>query len=385
MKGKTLKPDLLKLFAGILVLAALILIGYEGYKCLKIDDSDTYNESFRKVTFRNGKVALTDLSGRIRSEKVDDIYVNPYTSAGDTLTIFILNGNRGYLSNKSGKTIIPAQFEYAWHFDSGSGLAAVCLNGKVGFINKASIFVILPEYSFTVNSETEKTYEDLAEILNNQDDYSYEDEDEEDKEEPKEEQVVKGFIFDSGYCIIPGEDKYGLIDEHNKLLLSPLYDWISSSEHGFRIIKSGEKLGLFQVTTAKIVWPTRYSDIQFTERGILVEDILQNNPVKFIVNYDLKMETPVFDDVSEITTEETGEFTGFSKYTIGTKMGILDDLTGKQLCPAQFDEISYNSPGIFKAMVGDVEFFIDKNGEMLHSVYLSDSVKTNPAAAVVRP
>ena len=366
------KAGLKKFLTWVIMLTILGVAVNEAYRSLKITDSNKYSDLFNIVTFKNGKVALTDFSGRILSKKVDEIFLNPFSSEDDTLTIFIRKGKRGFLSNQTGKTVIPAQFEYAWHFDPSSGLAAVCLNDSVGFIDAQGTFRITPQYLYSINNENYKTYEDLAEEQRIEE-YSYDEEDEE-NEEKTEEEFVKGFIFQNGYCIVPNERKFGLINSKNVILLSPEYDWISPSVNGIRIIRSGGKYGLFQEKTDKIVRQPQYSSIGFTDPGILIEDSILNFPAKFLESYNLKKRTPVFDDVTELLNEGTGEYSGFSRYTIGEKCGILEDVTGQVVCPARFDEIDYLSPGIFKAVVGDLKFLIDKNGEMIHSIQLEEPV-----------
>lgn len=331
----------------IVIVAGIILAcgAYFIYDKRRVEYFLDFNDKYQKAIFKNGKEALSDFNGEILSPRMDQIYRN---SNGDSLTVFIKDGKRGFLNLMTKKVEISPLYEYAWQFDSESGLAAVCKNGRIGFIDTSGKIKIPLSYPFKFES------------LNDD----------------------EGFIFKNGTCIVPNKDKRGLINKNNELLLTPIYDEISDVNHEYRIVKLGDEDGLYNTNLNQLGIPLGDMELSFTENGIVV---LENKPIpnQYLLDWHLKSTGTVFyiieyifkndfknDEAIDNEYDECGlpktKPSGFSKYAINGKYGILEDLTGKVLCKPMFDDITYHSEGIFKANLDEYEFLVDRNGKTIN-------------------
>ena len=78
-------------------------------------------------------------------------------SEGDSLTVFCdMNGKRGYINLHTGKMVIDGRYDHAWNFSEG--LAAVCRDKKIGFINTAGEEVIPCQFPTTLHAITRLGY-----------------------------------------------------------------------------------------------------------------------------------------------------------------------------------------------------------------------------------
>ncbi len=324
-------------------LFVICLICYIRHQCM-VEDFKEFNQMYQIAVFKNGKEALADFKGNILTIKMDRIFKN---DRRDSLLVFIKDEKRGYLNLKSLKVEIPPVYDYAWRFDRETGLAAVCIKGKIGFIDAHGNLRIQPIYPFH--------YENLRED--------------------------EGFIFSKGSCIVPINDKRGLINSKNETLLPATYNDISelSINNQYRIVRSGDQYGLYNEKTRLFAIPLGKSQLSFIDSGIVVLEI-EPIPNQYLLDWQLNKKKTIFDVVEHLTKEDfknSGRDTddddlpkqapsGFSKYAINSKYGILDDSTGKLLCPPVFDDIEYYSKGIFKATVGDYEFLVDRNGKAVN-------------------
>lgn len=315
----------------------------------KVVCSDAFNQYVELVTFKNGEVALRSIvSGKIVSPRVDEIMDGTddfFGAVGDTVAIYIENNKYGYLNNKTGSILISAdKYDLAWNFDHKSGLAAVVENGKLGFINHAGAYVIKPQYTYS-----NKYY------------------------------AEQDFGFEDGYSLVPdtATRKLGLIDIRNKILLTPIYDDISATDFGFKLISINDKYGLADSSFHIVINP-EYDNISLNQQGIVLADYVHNRQYMIAYDYKTVISDNVFDEIIKIyinmdnydedneTTVYSSEESGYSKFYINGEAGIIDDKTGKIIIPAKWDEVEYHSEGIFLTFLGEKKFLINTKGKIIN-------------------
>lgn len=329
------------LLAGVI---AGITLGVRGLmKYHSVSDEVIYNDSITKKIYGSGRERLNyDYSNLCFGPKADEIL---QLYEGDTLAIYYLDGKYGFLNIVTGADIISSKnhnFEYAWHFDHGSGLAAVIEGGKIGFIRKDGSYHIKPQYPFNH--------------------WSFEDFDCE---------------FKNGYCIVPSGHniKFGLIDKENRVIIPFIYDSIGDPENGHRIVELNNKYGLIDSLSNVKISPV-YDDIGINQFGFVLLDAKTGR--QELLGFDLKtvISKYAFDDVSPIFTQETSlgdEYdyettskpSGYSTFTINEKVGLLSNTDGKIIIEAIWDEIEFFGKDIFKAGLNGKYFLIDNKGKFI--------------------
>jgi hypothetical protein len=322
-----------------------IALGVRGIiRYRSVSDEVFYNDTIIKKIYGSGLERLQHDNSKLFLGPKTDQYFDIYE--GDTLAIYSLDGKYGFLNIVTGEDMISSakhNFEYAWHFDHESGLAAVIEGGKIGFIRKDGSYQIKPQYSFNY--------------------WSLEDFDCE---------------FKNGYCIVPSghKVKFGLIDKGNKVFIPFIYDSIGDLEKGYRIIALDSKYGLVDSLSNVKISPA-YDDISISQLGIVLLDAKKHS--QELLGFDLKtvISKYAFDDVSPIFTQENStedEYdyetasspTGYSSFTLNDNVGVIRNLDGKVIIDAVWDEIEFFGKDIFKAGLNGKYFLLDKTGKFIH-------------------
>jgi hypothetical protein len=307
-----------------------------------VSDKDSFNSEITKLKYKDGTERLrSDYSGDFIGPRADIIS----DDTEDDFVIYRRNGRIGYINVVTGKDAIPSikhNFEYAWDFDSESGLAAVLENGKIGFIRKDGSYQIPPQYPY-----------------------------------PRQISAEPDIEFSNGYCVIPSgnKEKYGLIDTGNKLILPFTYDYIGNLEEGYRIVGVNGKYGLLDSLFNMKIQPV-YNDMWINSLGVVVLDTTDHS--QLLLGFDLKTVTSkyAFDEVSPLKTIKESEdeeeidyssenLSGYSTFTIYGKTGVIRNSTGKVIVEAVWDDIEYVADGIFKAELGGKYFLIDATGKFI--------------------
>jgi hypothetical protein len=328
------------LWVAVFVLAGLTIGAIITH--FSVSDKDSFNSEITKLKYKDGTERLrSDYSGDFIGPRADIISDDTY----EDFVIYRRNGRIGYINVVTGKDAIPSikhNFEYAWDFDSESGLAAVLENGKIGFIRKDGSYQIPPQYPY-----------------------------------PRQISAEPDIEFSDGYCVIPSEnkEKYGLIDAENKLILPFKYDYIGDMDEGYRIIGIDGKYGLLDSLFNVKIQPV-YNDMWINPQGVVVLDAAQHS--QLLLSFDLKTVTSkyAFDEISPLTTIEESEDeeetdyssenqSGYSTFTIHAKTGVIRNSTGNVIIEAIWDDIEYVADGIFKAQLGEKYFLIDAMGKFI--------------------
>lgn len=325
--------------AVLFTVVALILIVVNQVNNNKVVDKEYYNHWFYIADFRNDKVALLSRhTGEISSPKVDYIF----EPDKDSLAIFKSNMKYGYLNCKTGAVAIMPVFDKAWDFDVQSGLAAVVGKKKMGFIDRSGNFVISPQYAYD------------------------------------EQYCHENFMFSEGYCIIPdGTGKIGVINTENRLILPAIYTRIEKEFKGNKILVINEKYGLAD-SCYNIVIAPEFDYIALNHQGIIITDYRTESQYMLAYDYKTVVTQYVFDEIEKIIIDnecndedmENGcssvKQSGFSKFTINNKCGVINDRSGKIIIPAKWDDIEFHSEGIFMTELNGGYFLVNSKGEFLN-------------------
>ena len=268
-----------------------------------------YTKGYELIYNRNTQRAITP--------KMRWISTSP--AEGDSLTVYCdLQGKRGFLNLNTGKIIIEGRYERAWNVSEG--LAAVCRDNMIGFVNVEGKEVIPCQY-------------------------------------PTSDHVINrmGYAFHKGYATITNsKNECGMINKQGELVVDTIYDCIwSPSDCGVRIFQDDSNYGLMDLQ-GNILVPLQYDNIWCegerlfaTKNGVMA---LLDKTGKVLKpscsSYDF---TPMY-----LVTDEYKEHpTGYFKYYVGACQGIIDS-NGKMVIPAIYHQVNQLDKNLF-----EVEFDYD--------------------------
>ena len=238
-------------------------------------------------------------------------------SEGDSLTVFCdMNGKRGYINLHTGKMVIDGRYDHAWNFSEG--LAAVCRDKKIGFINTAGEEVIPCQFPTTQHAITRL-----------------------------------GYAFHDGYCVITNsKNECGLINQTGELVVDTIYDCIwAPSSCGVRIFQDEGKYGIMDID-GTITLPLHYEliycygDHLFAAgNGVMKRiDKYGNVLTAFCSEYDF--------DPMYLPSDYDQEYpTGYFKYYVYGRKGVIDSY-GKIVIPAIYNEVNQLENHLFEVQLG---------------------------------
>lgn len=335
---KIVLPIIIILVAGLLV---FIFIQFCNQRSLKSHEG--YNSRFDLGVFENGKVCLIDKNThKCISDRVEHIYAD---AEEDTLTIYELGGKKGYMSTRTGNVIVEAAFDEAWDFDTLSGLAAVTVDGKMGFIKRDGSYFIPPCYAYDASD-----YEETE------------------------------FKFKNGFCLVPDADtkKLGVINTNKELVLPIVYDLILDADDGYINIYRDGLHGLTD-SAYHILFEAVYGEISITPMGFIITE--QEPYRRYLLAFDRKtvITANVFDYVEKLYVKrllkeeeyiEDEEYeleeSSYSKFAYGSYEGVIDDNTGRIIISPVWGSISYRGNNMFEAEAGGGTFIINKEGRIIN-------------------
>ena len=178
---------------------------YGNTRSLLIADSRADEDNYYNARLRSHQTASREsISSRL--------YYRVFHPAGERFGVYFLDGKRGYLDFETGQELTDNIFDHAWAFSEG--VAVVEKDGKLGFINEDGTYRVKPTIPCYYPSQY---YEDL--------------------------------LFHDGYLIYYGQDgRAGLIDKNGRWALPPIYNTISSTQNGYRVVSIDEKTKDYSVT-----------------------------------------------------------------------------------------------------------------------------------------
>ncbi len=298
---------------GVAILATIALCKYikenttqQWYKYTISDEVQLYrNYERQEMRFYNTRLK------RYVSPKMQ--WYSDAVSEGDSLVVFCdLKDKRGYLNLNTGEMVIQPQYDYAWNFSNG--LAAVCRNMQIGFINALGEEVIPCQYP---------TSDYLIDRL--------------------------GYAFYNGYCTVTNsKNECGLIDTNGVLVVDTIYDCIwNPCKAGVRIVQAEGKYGIMDLT-GKIIVPLEYDDIWCDGFRLFV---VKNGIMSQMDNAG-KIVQPF---CSSYGFESL--YNGYFKYYVKDKEGVVDS-KGNVVIPAIYHYVNQLDDNIFA-----VQYDQDYSGE----------------------
>jgi len=153
-----------------------------------------------------------------------DTYLDPYDEGVDTSDDIGYRTKYGFV-DKTGKIVIPPQFDEVWSFSEG--LCGVRIDKKYGFIDKTGNIVISCQFD---DVSPNGFVEGLCGV-----------------------KIGETFIEKRGMTIYnPGGEKWGFIDKTGKIVITPQFDEVGFFREGFCSVMIGHKSFIID-KTGKIV------------------------------------------------------------------------------------------------------------------------------------
>lgn len=282
---------------------------------------------YRIENMITGKTTIDNIDWLLGSEAYED-----------TLVIFSKDRKRGYFNRFTGEAIIPAQYTHAWIFSEG--LAAVVLDGKVGFINHQGKTVIDFRFSY---------FKDNARSV--------------------------AFVFRNGYSsMYDASGKCGVINKRGEWVLTPSYDCIHTPQHGKRIFEVGKLCGVLD-DSLHVLLPAEYKSIQLLDT-YMIADKSDGSQVQIgydgkILNENIYTNVAVLEyDSYENTKDGEGTIkrpTGLYSYSVYNTYGLMEQ-DGKPITPVLYDNITAISKDLFLCVLKDSysSVVIDRKGNVVH-------------------
>jgi len=210
--------------------------------------------------------------------------------------------------DKTGKVVIPAEYEMAWDFSEG--FARAQKSGKIGFIDKTGKAITPFQYSAAGD-------------------------------------------FCGGMAAVSKDGKAGFIDQTGKEVIPYIYDDVHGFFQGLAAVKKGGKWGFIDKTGKETI-PFQYDDVGSFFQGLV--GVKKGGKWGFI---DKAGET-----VIDFQYDEVGTFAnGLAAVKQGSKFGYVDK-TGELVIPCTFEAAGYFSEGLAPVMQGGMWGYIDTTGKL---------------------
>ena len=261
-------------------------------------------------------------------------------SENDSLAVYALPGKRGYINVNTGRVVIDAEannYCKAWVFSEG--LAAVMMDGKIGFINDQNEVVIPFQFDYTDKCRM----------------YDF------------------GYLFHNGYCIMTNTDgDLGLIDKSGKWVIEPSYDEIwAPHKSGYRVIIKDSKHGVLD-SNCNVVYPAEYGYISIIPDGFVLTkggrqwqvDFEGNTTQPFMFDGTYYLNYPIgYNECGDIQYA----FADFVKYEVMNSYGIMNRITGEPITPAIYSDINMLSKDLFEVQEYDSYdwYLLDTKGNVV--------------------
>lgn len=298
--------------------------------------AEVYVESYENncVRVRNIK------TGKYTTPKVRWVSGSPER---DSLTVFCdKNGRRGFLSVRTGKIVIPAQYAKAWHFSEGLG-AVMGENGKIGFIDSGNNLVIDHVIPFMSGFD---------------------------------------YVFKDGFCVVPywvnDEWMYFVYGKDGRQVLDAGYTRLDEpSKAGYRVAANADGCWLYD-KNFKRVFDEPYDNMELAQESDGV--YLTKNHVKQLVGFDGKVLEPFVIDgtyslryMVKYHVDEADEYDlvpDLVVYRVDGWEGLMSKRTGRVITPAQYRDFTMISQDLIRAELdsscyGSESVVMDKNGKVV--------------------
>jgi hypothetical protein len=278
-------------------------------------------------------------------------------------------GKYGFI-DKTGKVVVPAEYEAAWDFSEG--LAAVAKDGKLGFIDKTGSVVIPLQYNYETYGGYRFSNGLAVVTAGDFESPDYMVIDKTGKPAFDFEYDYAAASFSEGLLVVgsggqwAGENvkpysrsfiggKYGVIDTNGNELVPPVYDSIKSFLDGIAVVCNGGKYGAID-KTGRVVVPIIYDSCGQGSNGRLR---VKNSSGKWgYVDYNGNV-------VIDFNFDSARDFNeGFAVSQIGFKWGAVDK-TGKTIIPFEYDNLGNYNEGLAMFKKDSKYGYMDTSGKVV--------------------
>jgi hypothetical protein len=206
-------------------------------------------------------------------------------SGGEGLGVVERDRKWGY-AEKSGKIVIPFQFDYAGAFEKG--MAQVTLNGKGFFINHKGKR-ITPEFTGPLYDFTEDLAAagmgDKIGFIRRDGSFAI----------PPKYQVSSGTAFSEGLAAVRIDGKVGFIDKTGSVVVKPAYDDAFYFSEGLAPVRIGSAWGYID-KSGRMVLPPKYQTGYVFNEGVAPALLSGGSKVGYIDHTGAFAIPQIFDD-----------------------------------------------------------------------------------------
>jgi len=233
-----------------------------------------FNEGLAFVVADGGHLTCIDKKNDTKFVLKNAKYVSAFS---ESLAIYVTEENKYGFVDKTGKTVVNAQFERAMPFNGG--FARIWQKGEVGFIDKTGKITINPQFS-----KVENFSEGKAAFYNGRD-WGYIDAKGKYIINPQFDYAGK---FSNGMAAIKQERTYGYINKEGKLVINPQFDEAYSFSNGLAVVESGNKYGYINKDGKYVIKPQFEYATEFHNGTALVRSAYKwgfiNKKGQYVVN-----------------------------------------------------------------------------------------------------
>jgi hypothetical protein len=275
-----------------------------------------------------------------------------------------INGKGGYI-DKTGKLVIPLQFDFVGDFREG--LARVKVKGSLGYINKLGKFVIVTKLN-AKSDLIDDFSEGMARIeVNGKSGYI----------DKTGKQVIPPQFdwareFKDGLARVSINGKGGYIGKDGKLALEMQFDGDGEIfSEGLLAVRVGEKWGYIDKTGKQVITPKFTGANKFSD-GLASVDVGDYYKAHYIDRDGNLVLSP------QIRVNAASGFCeGLAAIEVGEKWGYINK-SGQQLIELQFDSANDFSDGLAMIKVNGKPYYIDQVGKIIIDVQgsLVDEITT---------
>jgi hypothetical protein len=217
--------------------------------------------------------------------------------------------------DKTGNAIIPLQYQ-SLYLDSATGWMKAEKNEKTGMIDRTGKQMIPFKFDFI---------EDFDKV-------------------------------NLGYALVLKGDKTGIINKNGDLVIT-YYDRIFAAKDGYCEVQEGEKYGIVELATGKLIVDIKYDGLGNISEGAFVARI--RGVDKFLHGFvNLKGR-----EITEVKYWDANDFSdGMAAVMSGDKWGYID-ASGKEVILARYESADDFINGKAKVKQDGVSFLIDKKGK----------------------
>lgn len=251
-------------------------------------EASAFSEELAAVVKENQQIEYITTKGKVAFTLAPEI--DEAGSFHEGLVRVQSAGKYGF-ADKTGKIVIPCQFEIGSDFSEGLSVFASKAKDKYvwGYIDQKGKVVINPQFESASD-------------------------------------------FSGGKAAIKSGEKYGYINKEGRIVITPQFDYAGEFKEGLAVAKQGELQGYINEEGKFAINPQFNAAANFAANGLAAVKSTTNNKWGFIDKEGKIVIDPQFENVSSFIDD-------VAISALGEKYGLIDN-AGKYKFNPQFDEIT---------------------------------------------